>query len=131
MNAGAKQRLGGSDFPDRTVHVSSENAEVPGRRIGQGPLGLSPNEFVGIEFRGIGREAMDAEAGMPPDEILNTSAPVDRAAVPEQDHGSPQVLQEMAEEAHHFQPRDVEAVEPRIEAHGSAGWGDRKGGDGR
>jgi len=91
VNARAKQRLGGADFPDRSVHVSPEIAKAPWRRIGQGPLGLSRNEFVGIEFRSVGRETMDAEAGMPPDEILNASALVDGAAIPEQGHGSPQV----------------------------------------
>lgn len=131
MDARAKQRLGGADFPDRSVHVSSEIAEVPGHRIGQGPLGLSPNEFVGIEFRSVGREAMDTETGMPLDKNLNASALVDGAAIPEQDHGSSQMLQEIAEEAHHFQPRNVGAVEPSIEAHSLAGWGDRKSRDGR
>lgn len=131
MNAGPKQRLGGADFPDRSMHASSEITEVPGRRIGQGSLGLSPNEFVGIEFWSVGREPIDPETGMPLDESFDASAPVDGAAVPEQDHGSPQVLQEMAQEANHFKPRDVGAVEPRIEAHSSAGRGDRKGRDGR
>lgn len=130
MNTRAEQCLGSSEFADRSVHVTSEMAQALGRRIGQGPLGLSPNEFIGIEFRSVGREAVDAQAGMPPDEILNASAPVDGTAVPEQDHGSAQVPQEMAEEADHFQPRDVGAVESRIEAHSSAGGGDRKGGDG-
>lgn len=131
MNAGPKQRLGGADFPDRSTHASVEFPEASGRRVGQSPLGLGPNEFVGVEFRSVCRESVDTEPGMPLDKNFDTSASVDGTAVPEQDHGSPQVLQEMAQEANHFQPRDIGAMEPRIETHSSAGWRDRKGGDGR
>jgi hypothetical protein len=131
MKARPKQRLGGADVPDCSIHVSVELPEASGRRVGQSPFGLGPNEFVGIEFRSVCRESVDAEPGMPPDKNPDTAVSVDGAAVPEQDHRSPQVLQEMAQETDHFQSGDVGTMEPRIEPHSSADGRDRKGGDGR
>ncbi|MEI6217969.1 MAG: hypothetical protein WCP86_03645 [bacterium] len=45
-------------------------------------FGLSPDEFIRVEFRGVSREAIDMEAGMCTKELFDCVSPVNRAVVP-------------------------------------------------
>ena len=94
----------------------SEFDDILGRAVGQGALGLGPDEFVRVEFRSIGWEELDIEPPLLAQEVLDDEAFVDRASIPKQHHRAPQVPKQTSQEPHDLHPRDVGAVETEIES---------------
>jgi len=77
-------------------------------------LGLGPDKLVRIEFRGIGREAMDMKPLMLAKEIFDDDAPVDGAAVPKEHHRSTQMPEEVAQEGDDLHAGDIVRVETKV-----------------
>ena len=59
-------------------------------------LDLGPDELVGIQLGGIGREPVHVQPRVPAPERRDVGAPVNRAPIPEQLDRSPEVPQEVA-----------------------------------
>ncbi len=78
-----------------------------GGAVGQGAVGLGPDIFSGIEFRGIGGELFDVESGMEGDPLLHCAAAMDRAPIPQQDNRAPQVPKQVLEEGADIQSREI------------------------
>jgi len=100
--------------------------------IGQRGIGLGPDMLRRVEFRRVGWESVGMDPWMIAQIHLHLPACVDRPPVPEQDHRTPQMLQQDAEEG-----PDIQAVERPV---GSQAEGepqvavlgrDREGADGR
>jgi len=92
-------------------------------------LGLGPDKLVRIEFRGIGREAMDMKPLMLAKEIFDDDAPVDGAAIPKERHCSTQVAQEVAQEDDDLHAGDIVRVETKVKSETFLGRGYGEAGD--
>lgn len=108
----------------------SEFDNILRRAIGQGTLGLGPNEFVRVEFRSIGWEELNIQSPLLAQEVLDDEALVDGASIPKQHHRSPQVPEQIAQEFHDLHARDVGAVETEIESKPPPTGRDGESGDG-
>ena len=69
-------------------HRLSERADVRGTEIGQfASLEIAPEQFDGIELRGVGGQAFDAQPGPLPGEVARHAAALVRAqAIPDEHH---------------------------------------------
>ena len=109
----------------------SEFDDILGCPIGQGALGLGPDEFVGVEFWSIGWEGLDTQPPLLAQEVLDDEALVGGAPIPKQHHRSPQVPKQTSQEPNDLHARDVDAVEAEIESKPPATGRDSDSGDGR
>ncbi len=98
--------------------------------VGQGMFGLGPDKFIGVELRGIGRKGIDVEPGLLVNKVADHLALVDGSTIPEQDHRSPKMVQEVAQKPDNLHARDVDPVELHIESQPLIPWGYREAGDG-
>jgi len=110
--------------------VSLEFRGVFRSAVGQGMFGLGPDKFIGVELRGIGRKGIDVESGLVVNKVANQLALVDGSTIPEQDHRSPKMVQEVAQKPDNLHARDVDPVELHLESQPLIPWGDREAGDG-
>lgn len=94
----------------------SEFDDILGRAIGQGALGLGPDEFVRVEFWSIGWEELDIQPSLLAQEVLDDEALMDGASIPKQHHRSPQLPKQTPQEPNDLHPRDVGAMETEIES---------------
>ena len=131
MDARSEQGLGASDFLDCPMHPPSQVGDVPWSRIGQCPFGLSPDKLIRVEFRSIGRERIDVEARMPLDKDTDEGTAMDRAAIPQQDHVTSQVSEQVPEKADDLHARDIGSVKPRVEPKPAPARRNSEAGDGR
>jgi len=84
--------------------------------VGQGTLGKLPDSFVRVEFRRVAGKPKEVE---PREGALQRSdrfSPVDRSVVPDQQHGSTQMTQQVTEEITHLRMLDVLGVEAEVQA---------------
>lgn len=130
MNAGPQQFLGVSDATDRAGELASEFGDILGRAIGQGRLGLGPDEFIRVEFWSVGRKRLDMKPVVLAQEVLDDDAFVDRASIPKQHHRSPQMPKQIAQESNDLHTRDVGCVQAQIEAKSYPAGRDGDSGDG-
>ena len=113
MNTGPQKLLRGARFLKGSAEQSVEGRDMLWRTVGQPTVALAPDVFSGVEFRRVGRKRLDVKPGMPPDELLEFTPAMNRPPIPEQDHRSVQMAQQMPEEA-----TDIQAVEAAgLEAH--------------
>ncbi len=90
--------------------------EIFRETVRQGALEMVPDKFVRIEFRGVSRKAIGAQPGIGVEKLLDRSSLVRLAIIPEEDHGTPQVPEQVAKELDHFRGTDVlVGVEPSIQ----------------
>jgi len=75
---------------------------------------LGPDELIGIEFWGVGREAVNAQAGVTASEGLYVVTLVNRPAIPEQFDGPAEMAKESAEKHHDLRPGDVVGMQMHI-----------------
>lgn len=87
--------------------------------------------FLRVELWRVGREGINMQPGLIPDEFANHDAFVDSAVIPYEHDGSSQMAQEVAEEIVNFQTRDVFRVETDIQTQPVAFRGDGDPGNGR
>ena len=114
---------------DSTTQLRSESGNVRRRTIGEGVLCLAPDELIRIEFWSIGGETMNMKSLMPVNKILDTDAPVNRAAVPEENHRATQMSQKVAQESDDLHTGDVARVEAEVQSETLSGWGHGDAGD--
>jgi hypothetical protein len=66
--------------------------------VGERALCELPDAFLGVEFRGITREAVKVEPGKAVLERANCLAGMDRAVVPDHDHWAAEMAEQIPEE---------------------------------
>lgn len=109
-----------------------EVSQIAGNTVGQGAFEIRPNELIRIEFGRISREPVDVEPGMSAEKFLGHLPPVRLAVVPEENHLSAKVTQELAQKSRHFWSLDVlPGMETGIKGQAPPSRRDGKGRDGR
>lgn len=90
--------------------------EIFGETVRQGALEMVPDKFVGVELGGVSRKARGLQPGMAAEKLLDRDPLVRLAAIPEEDHGAPQVSEQVSKELDHLRGADVlVGVEPGIQ----------------
>jgi len=115
---------------DGAAEAVPQVGDISGRAIGQCALGVVPDKFVRVEFRGVSRKAMDPEPFVLVEKLTDDDAPVDRAAVPQEHDRPAQMPQEMAQETDDLHAGDVGCVETEVKSKTRARGGHGDGGDG-
>lgn len=128
MNTGPEQFLGLPQPLERWVEKLLEVAQVYGDAVGKRSLEMGPNEFVRVEFRSIARKAMGMQARVRFEKLLHHGSLMRSAAIPEQDHGTAQMFEQLPEELDHFRGTDVfVAMESGVEGKAPSSWGNADG----
>lgn len=102
----------------------TEFPDVLGAEVGQFvPLPVAPQILHGIEFRGVGRQALDVQpVGLGLEVGGDESAAVDGRAVPQQQDLAGQLPVQGLKELDHLRALDRTGVQPEVEvAQGQAG----------
>jgi len=110
QDAAAKFRGRLADAVDGTDQVVHQLLDVVRATVGQISLGLCPDPLVRVEFRGVGGEVFDMEAGMLALEFCQRFSMVRGRVVEDGDHRTAQVPQQVAEEDAHLLVPDVVEV---------------------
>lgn len=114
---------------ERPAKESPEMFEVFGDTIGKAAFEVCPDEFVGIELRGVSRKIVRADSRIACKEFLGELGLVERAAVPEKNDRSREVTREMPEKLSDlFAPKISVGIEACVE---SEAFPFRRDGDGR
>lgn len=96
VDAGPQMALKGLDGFQGTQEMKPQFVHRVRTAVGQRVLGLGPNAFVGIEFRGIRRKGFEVEPFEPTTDFANGIAFVDPGIVPNDDHRAAKVLEQVA-----------------------------------
>ena len=91
---------------------------------------MRPDILRRVELRGVRGEVFPLDPRPFAREDLHLSAPMDRTPVPEQDHRTPQVLQQVAQEAPDIQPGEILGADPEVERKTPSLGRDRERADG-
>ena len=75
--------------------------------VGQLGLGLTPHALIGVEFRRVGRKGFQMEPGVAVTQGLHGRAAMRAQPVPDHDHTSVQMTQQVTQERAHLGPTDV------------------------
>ncbi len=108
-----------------------QHLDVVGTAVGEARLGQAPHAFAGVELGRVGRERDEVQASEPMAQVTNGRSAMDRGVVPDDDHVTAEVTQQVAEEVAHPESIDVRAVEAIVQAHAVAQGADREPRDDR
>jgi hypothetical protein len=109
-----------------------EVSEVGRDAVGHGALEVAPNVFIGVELRGVSREAIGGQPGVRLKEIPHQDTPVLPATVPEEDHRATEVPEQLLEKTDDLGRLDVlVTMEPGVQGDTSPPRRDADRGDGR
>lgn len=116
---------------NRAAEAVPKFSDISWRAIRQSALGMGPDEFVRVEFRGVRREAINTEPFVLSEKLTDDDTPVDRAAIPQEHDRTAQMPQEMAQETNDLHAGDVGCVETEVKPKTFARGRHGDGGDGR
>lgn len=111
--------------------MAEELALRVGPAVGEGALGELPDALVRVELRGVAGKAIEMEPGIAGLERADGLAAVDRAVVPDHDHGTAEMAEQIPEECAHLRVLDVLGGEQEVEAAAPAAGTHREAGDDR
>jgi len=112
-------------------HGQGKLEPIIGAAVGQPRLGEIPHLLVGIELGSVGREVLEAESWNPTTQLMNRRQTVEAQAIPEHDHGTAEVAQQMREKRADLDLADVVVVPLVVEAEALTEGADRETGDDR
>lgn len=115
-DARAEPPRGAAQARERGGEGVQQRPLIIGATVRQLRLRARPHAFVGVEFRGIRREVLEAQARLALEKGPDDRPAMDLAVVPEHHHRAAQVPQQMAEEVARIGGADVGAVEPEVES---------------
>src|SRR5207245_5562359 len=93
--------------------------------------GQRPNAFIGIELRSVRGKVLEVQARVPIEELGQSFTVVGGGIVQQDDDGTPEVSQELAEKPAHFFLADVVEVKQIVEAQVLSSGTHRDSGDDR
>src|SRR5881628_1650275 len=70
---------------------------IVGAAVGQPGLGEIPNLLVRVEFRRVGRKVLESETRNPATQVLNRRQAMQAQSIPEHDHRTAKVTQQVGE----------------------------------
>lgn len=113
-----QERLGSAQPLDRRLQEALERGQVRRDTVGHGVFELSPDKLVRVKFRSIAGERIGMQAPVAGQQPVNGSGSVGPSPIPQQDHGAPDVAQEVPKELGHFRCSNVlVGVESHIQRH--------------
>lgn len=101
-----------ADFVREDVHQVRLRV---GPAVGQGALEVIPDPFIGVQFRGVGREGLQVQAGRATEEFLYGVAMMNPAIVQQDHEGARDLAQQLPEEGRDFTTLDIVRVEVTVQ----------------
>ncbi len=120
---------GSSNLVDRADDAVHQLIHVERASVGEVAFGQRPNAFVGVELWGVGGKVLDVQARVPTEQPGQRRAMMGGGVVQQNDHGTPEVAQQLAEEEAHFFLSDVVEEKQVVEAQALPSGADRDSGD--
>ena len=112
-------------------HGEGELEPIIRAAVGQPGLGEIPYLLVGIELGSVGREVLEAKSWNPTTQLMNRRQTVEAQTIPEHDHGTAEVAQQMREKRADLDLADVVVVPLVVEPEALTDRADRETGDDR
>jgi len=131
IDARPEQVLGAARVLEGGAQLAVELRNILRGAVGQAAIALAPDVLSRIEFRGVRREVLRLNPGVPAEERLHGLTPVNRALIPEQDQRAAEVSQELPEEPANIQPIEAAGLEPDVQRQAAPAGRDRQRTDGR
>ena len=97
--------------------LAFERLQFVGPAVGERLFRESPDAFVGVQLRRVGREVDQVEAWEASAHLADSVALVDARVVPDDDHVATQVAKEMREEFADLVVTDVSGIDSEVQAH--------------
>lgn len=114
MNTGTQQSLGSSHSTKRTAQVVSQLCAGFMDAIGQVPFSMRPYIFHRVQFRRVAWKLVDMQTRLLGQECLDVRAPVNFSAIPNNEHVTSQMTQQLAQKKNNLQSCDIVGMESRI-----------------
>src|SRR5438128_266929 len=92
-----QQRLRGFELTHGRAKAASEFLFVRGRPVGQGVVCAVPHILRRVEFRGVGWKVFGVDPGMTMEKVLDQLAAMNRAAIPQENKGAAQMMEQVCE----------------------------------
>jgi len=128
-DTGAEAGLRGSEIPEVVDKQGEQVLLAVGAAVSKGALEGGPHAFVGVQFRGVGRERFQVKTRKPGTEVGQGTALVNWGVVQQNKEVSPQVPQEFTHEDADLRAMDVDRVEMAVQPHVPIPRADREAGD--
>jgi len=128
------------DAPAKPVLVSRQSLQLApercaqllhliGASVRQFPLDRAPHAFIGVQLGSVRRQVLDSKSSVPCQQLADGRPAMGVAVVQERDHVTPQVSQELPEEATHLLSADGVQAQHPVQTHAESRGTDRQGGD--
>lgn len=131
VDAGAKQSLGMLDSSERAAQMNPQLIQFFVSTVGQVAFAMRPDLLHRVEFRCVAWEWIDMQPLVLTQKGFDIFTRVDLPPIPDQNHLSSQMPQQVLQEANDFRPGHVVAVETDVKSHSFAEGGDGEAGDDR
>lgn len=131
LEAGAQEPGRRLEFVESAGDSREKGVEVVRSAVGEAVLAVTPDSFGGIEFRGVGGKGLEVETRVAPAESANGLAFVLAGLIPDDDHGAPQVSEEVTEEEGDIDLSNVLGLDPKVQTEATPDRAHRDGGDHR
>lgn len=115
MDAGPQQALRSFNPFDRMPNAMLQIINGERCCISELLLGIRPDIFIGIDFRGIGGKSVSMKSAMLAQEYAHRAPAMNRSAIPHQVNRTPNLSQQLTQEHNHFLSGDIAAMELSIQ----------------
>lgn len=129
VDAAAQVSAIGADLLQGFDERDHQLGHVMGLPIRESSFGQLPDSFVGVEFRSVGREALQVESLRARAEFAHQFAAVGVAAVPQDEDMTRHLSEQLAEEVAGLKLADVLGVELKVQVEALTNGRDRDPGD--
>ena len=116
VDASAKAAGGLLDVSKRAAKATVQRGDVVWTTVGETPFGVSPDGFVGVELRSIGRKVFEMQPGELTADFSNSFSFVNARVVPDDEDVPAKVAQQVPEEFADLVVPDVLRVTPEVQA---------------
>jgi len=116
VDASSKAAGGPLDVSKRSAKATTQRGDVVWATIGETPFGVSPDGFVGVELRGIGRKVFEMQPGELMADFSNSVSFVNARVVPDDEDVAAKVAQQVSEKFAHLVVADVFRMAPEVQA---------------
>jgi hypothetical protein len=124
VDASPKAALGPLDVSKRAAKVMTHRGDIVGATVGETAFGVSPDGFVGVELRRVGRKEFEMQARKPAADFPNPFSFVNAGVVPDHDDVPAEVVQQVPEEFADLVVPDVLRVALEVQADAPTPGGD-------
>ena len=116
MDASPKTALGPLDIAKRAAKVTTHHRNVVGAAVGETPFGVSPDSFVWIQLRGVGRKEFEMQPREPATDFPNPFSSMNAGVIPDHNDVPAEVAQQVPEEFAHLIVPDVLRVALEVQS---------------